>query len=159
MVSLPEVHINYACISLYLYIIILSHELCLWFSVVRVLHHLHNSMHIRYVHVHILYMLYDVSLVSVLPVSHDDMAWLLAIDLLLQVLVSSDKSSVASTRTKRSMIMSAHAQQERQVCMQVDVHTACSVSMRLTERRCSSNYSSLWINLHIYICVSDKFKQ
>ena len=41
------------------------------------------------------------------------MAWLLAIDLLLQVLVSSDKSSVASTRTKRSMIMLAHAQQER----------------------------------------------
>ena len=58
------------------------------------------------------------------------MAWLLAIDLLLQVLVSSDKSSVASTRTKRSMIMLAHAQQERTWSIRASLHAGrCPYSM------------------------------
>ena len=169
MVSLPQVHIScYACIILYLYIIILSYELCLWFSVFRVLHHLCTTqcMYDTYMYVHILYMLYDVSLVFYRQSWRHGMAtcyrsFASGSGEFGQVFRGFYKDQevhdhVGACSTRKTWAFG-------QVCMQVDVHTACSVSVRLTERRCSSNYSSLWINLHIYIyvsvTVSDKFKR
>ena len=82
-------------------------------STYTICRHVHNTIRVLKNNKKNIYDTYVfICFVNVLPVSHDDMAWLLAIDLFLQVLVSSDKSSVASTRTKRSM-MSAHAQQDR----------------------------------------------
>ena len=151
MVSLPQVHIScYACIILYLYIIILSYELCLWFSVFRVLHHLCTTqcMYDTYMYVHILYMLYDVSLVFYRQSWRHGMAtcyrsFASGSGEFGQVFRGFYKDQevhdhVGACSTRKTWAFG-------QVCMQVDVHTACSVSVRLTERRCSSNYSSLWI--------------
>ena len=166
MVSLPQVHIScYACIILYLYIIILSYELCLWFSVFRVLHHLCTTqcMYDTYMYVHILYMLYDVSLVFYRQSWRHGMAtcyrsFASGSGEFGQVFRGFYKDQevhdhVGACSTRKTWAFG-------QVCMQVDVHTACSVSVRLTERRCSSNYSSLWINLHIlHLRISYRIRQ